>query len=118
MFYNCYLLKKIDISCYSLDIATSAFSGCRSLKALIIRNFDVNETLNTLVGCYHITGTVDATYNPTGAKDGYIYVPRFNVNDLKYHSQWKPYASQLRVLEDYTIDGTTTGEFDDVKAGL
>ena len=122
MFQRCYKLSKIDISYYNISSTsyTSYFvTDGSSLKALIIRGFG-NTTLNSNAfnGCYHLIGTVNATYNPEGLKDGYIYVPREMVDTLKSTTNWSTYADQIRALEDYTKDGTTTGEFDDVKAGL
>jgi hypothetical protein len=122
-FWGCSLLEKIDISYFgtSSTIFSYAFcSGCKSLKALIIRSFGSKYVLDTNAfgSCYHLLGTVDATYNPNGDKDGYIYVPRTMVDTLKSATNWSTYADQIRALEDYTKDGTTTGEFDDVKAGL
>ena len=68
--------------------------------------------------CYHISGKVSSTYNPTGAKDGYIYVPRAllsdtdETKDYRRATNWSTFATQFRALEDYTVDGTTTGELD------
>ena len=70
---------------------------------------------NLFNNCYHILGTVNATYNPAGAKDGYIYVPRNMIETLSNATNWSAYASQLRALEDYTVDGTTTGDLDESK---
>ena len=54
-----------------------------------------------------------------GAKLGtdscYIYVPRALVNDYKAATTWAQYADKFRALEDYTVDGTTTGELDTTK---
>ena len=97
--------------------SSNMFFKCYSLKAVIIRKFGINYVLNSnsLIGCHHFTGTVEAPYNPTGAKDGYIYVPRNMVDTLKSATNWSTYADQIRALEDYTVDGTTTGELDESK---
>ena len=46
---------------------------------------------------------------------GYIYVPRAMVDTLKSATNWSTYATQIRALEDYTVDGTITGELDESK---
>lgn len=122
-FYSCYVLPKIDISYF--NISSTSYTNnmcynCYSLKAFIIRQIGGSYILNTnaFTNCYHLTGTTNSTYNPTGAKDGYIYVPRTTISTLKSASGWSTYASQIRALEDYTVDGTLTGAFDDAKAGL
>ena len=107
--------KKLTSVCCkaSLD-RQSIFNGCYSLKSVIL----LSETVLPLYGsnvfynCYHILGTVNSTYNPTGAKDGYIYVPANLVDAYKSATNWSTYASQFRALEDYTVDGTITGALD------
>lgn len=41
----------------------------------------------------------------------YAYVPAALVDSYKEASVWKNYPDQIRALEDYTDDGTTTGTF-------
>ena len=119
-FSGCMVLEKIDITYYNISSTSSSSSmcnACYSLKAVIIRSFGENYTINSnaFTNCYHLTGTVNATYNPNGDKDCYIYVPRSMVDTLKSATNWSTYADQIRALEDYTIDGTTTGELDESK---
>ena len=123
MFESCKKLTKIDISKLSSTTTSTTdcmLFSCYSLKAFIIRSFGESYVLNNsaLIACYHILGTKNTGYNPEGLKDGYIYVPRDMVEILSSATNWSNYASQFRVLEDYTKDGTTTCEFDDEKAGL
>lgn len=120
MYYSCYKLEKVEISYYNISSASNSSYwcyNCSSLKAVIIRSFGSNYALNSnaFSGCYHLNGTVNSTYNPNGDKDGYIYVPRDMIETLSTATNWVTYASQLRALEDYTIDGTTTGELDTTK---
>ena len=121
-FYNCYNLKLIDLYyyyCGSSTNNTSVFANCYSLKALVIRKFR-NYSINSksFNGCYRLLGTQDATYNPEGLQDGYIYIPRDMIETLSSATNWSTHATQLRALEDYTLDGTTTGELDLAKMGL
>ena len=98
MFYGCSLLPKIDIT--SMDKITSshqsvyAFADCRRLTKLIIRTMTTIPALEPGIfnGCYHFSGTTDASYNPQGLKDGRIYVPDNMVDSLKQATNWSVYA--------------------------
>ena len=113
MFYNCNKLTSANFLVATV-IDNRAFDSCYSLLALILRS----ESLCTLrytsafTKCYHLLGTVNSTYNPSGDKDCYIYVPSALVESYKSATNWSTYASQFRALEDYTVDGTITGELD------
>jgi hypothetical protein len=113
VFNKCYKLTKVEFLNWNL---LSRFHGgiceqCYSLRAFVVRSFRTTKEFKTsnLTDCYHFHGTVDATYNPNGDKDGYIYVPRANVEELKSATGWSAFGDQIRALEDYTVDGTTTG---------
>lgn len=101
----------------AVSLGTYVFQNCSSLKAVILRGSTMctlaNE--NTFSACYHILGTTNATYNPNGNKDGYIYVPAALVNTYKADTKWATFASQIRAIESYTVDGTITGELDESK---
>ena len=115
-FYGCSALTTADFP-MATRIGSYAFRSCSNLTTLILRS----ETMCTLSGtnafnnCYHILGTTNSTYNPDGLADGYIYVPRALVDSYKAASNWSTYANQFRALEDYTVDGTTTGALDESK---
>lgn len=99
-------IEKFDYYCPNLtQIQGNAFGGCQNLIALTLRG-------NTLV-----TLTAASTFNNTPIKDGtgYIYVPRALLEDYKVATNWSAYANQFRALEDYTVDGTITGELDESK---
>lgn len=121
-FSSCYKLKKLEIDSWETDWIDYEFGGCHSLKALIIRNFEIDPYdiygEEVFEACYHLSGTQNSTYNPTGARDGYIYVPSEYVDALQENEIFSQFADQIRALEDYTVDGTTTGKFDDALAGL
>lgn len=137
-FDGCAALKQITVPLITL-VNSGVFSGCRSLiiadfslvtrlnsgafknayllKAVLLRNTTVCQLASALAfdGCHHLSGTVNSLYNPNGDKDGYIYVPRDLVDSYKTATNWSTYASQFRALEDYTVDGTITGELDESK---
>ncbi len=87
------------------SIGTHAFNSCTRMTALILRS----ETVCTLA---NINGF---TNNPIAKGTGYIYVPSALVESYKTATNWSTYASQFRALEDYTVDGTVTGELDESK---
>ena len=115
----CYELTKVEIDSFEADYIDYCFYECYSLRTLIIREFtkDPSEIYGEEVfeGCYHFDGTQDDDYNPDEDMDGYIYVPRKYINSLSNSEVFSPYADQIRALEDYTVDGTTTGELDENK---
>lgn len=82
-----------------------SFYYCTNLKVLILRSASVVTLANT--------NALIAT--AISGKKGYIYVPRDLVDEYKAASNWVTYASQFRALEDYTVDGTTTGALDESK---
>lgn len=104
MFSGCASLPKADFASME-TIGTNAFNSCSMLSALILRKNAV-ATLNN-------TGAFSQTPIESGA--GYIYVPRALVDAYKAATNWSTFADQFRALEDYTVDGTITGELDESK---
>lgn len=86
-------------------LGSSAFTNCKSLKMVILRS----TTMCTLQG----TNAFKSSLIASGT--GYIYVPRALVEGYKTATNWSTYANQFRALEDYTVDGTTTGALDETK---
>lgn len=115
-FSDCYILTTVDTSSVT-SLKARSFRSCFLLKALILRSNTLCslENTNVFTYCYHILGTGNSTYNPNGDKDGYIYVPKALIEDYKVATNWVTFASQFRALEDYTVDGTITGELDETK---
>lgn len=80
IFNNCNSLEKIDLTTWnpsssSSDYYKNAFANCYNLKQLIIRDLkQIYCTSDCLSNCYHMLGTVNSTYNPSGYKDGYLYI--------------------------------------------
>lgn len=75
------------------------------LATLILRS----GTVCSLGGTKALSGT------PIEEGTGYIYVPSALVDTYKAAENWSTYAAQFRALEDYTVDGTTTGALDESK---
>lgn len=97
-----------NLELLDFHVATSfgaTVSNSTKLKAVIIRTPTRATTIYTTVFS-----------NSSIAKGtGYIYVPAALVDEYKAYANWKTYASQFRALEDYTVDGTTTGALDESK---
>ena len=99
---NCTSLEIADFSAL-ISIGRYCFNLDSKLVALIIRTGTVA----------YLSGAM--SYSGIAQKTGYIYVPAALVDSYKVASNWKTYATQFRALEDYTIDGTITGELDETK---
>lgn len=116
-FSYCTNLVEASFSNLTYIDSSGIFSNCYNLKQFILRS----DTICTLAGtnafsnCHHLYGTYNGTYNPNRLKDGYIYVPKALVEEYKSATNWSRFATQFRALEDYTVDGTTTGELDETK---
>lgn len=103
-FANCGSLAKVDIST-NVNLRGYTFSYCSVLSTVILRS----ESLCSLVA----TDVFSQSLIGSGA--GYFYVPAALVDSYKSATNWSNYASQFRALEDYTVDGTITGELDETK---
>lgn len=125
-FYNCYFLRTVDMSLVT-TLGSGAFRNCQRLKTA---NMPVVTSIdkNTFYGCSALTtvilqnetlvtlSAVSAfTSTPIANGTGWIYVPRALVDSYKSATNWSNYATQFRALEDYTVDGTITGELDESK---
>ena len=101
-FSTCLKLTSIDLGSIQ-SFQTQAFYSDYSLTTVIIRTTSKVATLswtNVFDLCYHFYGTVDATYNPDGLKDGYIYVPDTLVDSYKTATNWVTLADQIKPLSE------------------
>ena len=104
-FYNCTYISTVDCS-EKVTISNNAFTYCYRLARLILRN---TSKLSALDSSNALSDTAIATGT------GYIYVPAALVDSYKAATNWSTYAARFRALEDYTVDGTTTGDLDPTK---
>lgn len=104
-FNNCSEIETIDLPSVTNMNSSGMFANCSMLTALIVRS------TAGVVPIYSASfyGT------PIASGTGYIYVPASLIDAYKVASNWSPYANQFRALEDYTVDGTTTGALDSSK---
>ena len=105
-FMGCSNLEKIDFDVLE-EIKDADFYQCSALTAVIIRS--------PAVCTMRDSNAFKAT--PIASGTGYIYVPAALVDSYKAATNWSTYAAQFRALEDYTVDGTITGELDPAKTG-
>lgn len=82
------------------------FPGCSSLKALMLRG----STVVTLAGPNGFSCQGEISLIASGA--GHIYVPAALIDSYKAANNWSTYTNQFRKLEEWTVDGTVTGELD------
>ena len=104
-FYSCAKLVVADFPNLSRSIAPQAFERCEALTSLILRG-------NQIVS---LEATSAFRSTPIASGTGYIYAPSALIDSYKAATNWSTYADQFRALEDYTVDGTITGELDETK---
>lgn len=104
-FQNCPNLTSVSLP-QATSIGEMVFYSCRSLLKLVITQTNSVCSLssgNAFTNCCHFNGTTDRQYNPTGAKDGRIYVPDELVESYKSAKNWSYYADiivPLSTLEE------------------
>lgn len=107
VFFDCKKLALVDFPLLT-SVRDQVFRECKTLSTVILRT----DTVCTLANVNAFVGT------PIASGTGYIYVPRAllsdtdETKDYRRATNWSAYAAQFRALEDYTADGTITGELD------
>lgn len=104
-FSNCTQLVTVDLPVAS-SMLNTIFDNCTALTTLILRN---TEQM-CAVGSSNVFRNT-----PIASGTGYIYVPSALIDSYTANTNWSSYAAQFRALEDYTVDGTVTGELDETK---
>lgn len=97
-FQYCSSLSILDMPAVN-SIAGMALENCTSLDKLVLRN---NAVCSLDSSAFNNT--------PIAAGSGYIFVPASLVGSYKTATNWSAYANQIRAIEDYTVDGTVTGD--------
>lgn len=88
------------------------FSGATNLQALVLR-----ASSCCTLQCSENVGMMFAG-TPILEGTGYIYVPTELLESYKIATNWSVLGDQFRPLEEYTVDGTITGELDYEKMGV
>ena len=100
---DCEKLKYVVLTNVT-ELKDYAFIDCKALDTLILSSENI---------CVLRYSALSNT--PIASGTGYIYVPRALLDTYKTATNWSTYANQFRALEDYTVDGTVTGELDESK---
>lgn len=82
------------------QISNDPFAGCDNLKYLVLRRADAVVLLDY------------SNISHTSISKGAVLVPQALIDDYKTANSWEAYADYFHPIEDYTIDGTVTGEID------
>lgn len=108
LFYGCSSLPNVDLPQGVPKIVTTMFKDCAVLKTLILRR----ESVCTLSA----TDAFDGTPFASGGTGGKVLVPRALIESYETATNWSTlYAAgtcTFLAIEDYTLDGTITGEID------
>lgn len=105
-FGGCYgNIKLVDLPVCT-EIKLKAFNACPNIANFVLRS----ETLCTIDSYTAVCG-----FNYNYWTNTKIFVPRALVEDYKVATNWSVYADFFYALEDYTVDGTITGELDETK---
>ena len=108
MFYQCGTLEWADIN--ANRVAGSMFSNCRKIERLFLRRTDAISGLAT-TGAF--SNTPFAGYN---SLTGTVYVPSALISTYQAATNWVTLYTNgtcvFKAIEDYTVDGTTTGDID------
>jgi hypothetical protein len=100
---NCPSLTTLDLPSVT-SIGDRFCNFCSNLEVLIFRSHFSLDDVGSALASTKIAN-----------KQGYMYVLREDVDALKTINPFKDFSSQIRALEDYTVDGTTTGALDENK---
>lgn len=80
-----------------------AFMNSPNLKAVVFRSDTPPGMMNSA-----FNGVLDAGTT-------FLYVPKAAMEAYKTATNWSGWVDYIRAIEDYTVDGTTTGELDESK---
>lgn len=111
-FYSCPQFVLLDIGLtasitgVTYQIEASAFYNCSRLASVCLRRTD---------GIYALQNTNAFQGTPIASGTGYIYVPSALLSTYQGATNWSTYSAQFRALENYTVDGTISGDLDPTK---
>lgn len=123
-FNGCTSLRKVVVTAatrlinYCFQNCTSlAILDCAPTTAMNSMNFKTTTALAHLIvrtpSVWGMDGAGRLDTTPIASGEGFIYVPSSLIDSYRAATNWSAYADQFRALEDYTVDGTVTGEFDE-----
>lgn len=102
-------LSFVDLGAIT-GIPSAIFGNCSSLVTLILRP-------NSVIPIANIDAFTGTKYAANGAGGAYVYVPRSLISSYQSATNWNTlytaHSDMFRALEDYTVDGTITGAFNE-----
>ena len=98
-FYNCQSLPMMDCPASLTSISSMCFQGLGKVKAYAFRNTTAVVTMSN-------SNAFSSSFVAN------ILVPSALVDEYKAATNWSSRAGKIKALEDYTVDGTVTGELD------
>ena len=106
-FYQCSALEKLDFPQLT-TLQSNVFSDCSALKVLVLRS----STMATMTGI----NAFNKTPFSSGKTGGVLLVPSALAETYKTATNWSVLfgygTNRFLAIEDYTVDGTVTGEID------
>jgi hypothetical protein len=102
-FYQCDKLETADLPVCT-KITSGQFYRANNTTAFILRS--------TAGVCVNEASELFEAASKIAKGTGFIYVPSALIDQYKSATNWARYESSFRALEDYTVDGTTTGALD------
>jgi hypothetical protein len=102
-FYQCSALETVDLPVCT-KITSGQFYRANNTTAFILRS--------TAGVCVNEASELFEAASKIAKGTGFIYVPSALIDQYKSATNWARYESSFRALEDYTVDGTTTGALD------
>ena len=108
------IYERILYNAYQGGLTILDMPSAKLIYGDAIRGSGINHLVlrNPSVVC-SFNGTTFNGANSTYAPN--IYVPASLLDTYKSATNWSLYADYFRILEDYTVDGTITGELDETK---
>ena len=100
-FQGCSTLSFVDLPKLNNRLVTYAFDAATSLFCITVRN---TSTIVPLGGSNVFRGT------PIASGMGFILVPSSLLDSYKTATNWSAYSDRIMAIEDYSVDGTVTGE--------
>jgi hypothetical protein len=109
-FYGCSSLEFLDLPSVKQFAGSSALYNCTALKTIALR-------YESVVALNYGTGVFSGTPFASGKAGGTLLVPRSITASYPTATNWSSLFesnanNRVLALEDYTVDGTITGEID------
>ena len=109
---SCTNLTFADMGSVS-TMRASVFASDSKLTAVVLRR------TAGVCSLANVNAFNSTKYAANGAGGAYVYVPRDLISTYQAATNWATlyaaHSDMFRALEDYTVDGTTTGDFDESK---